>query len=69
MESLQTVLEAVSTVGFPIVISLVLFWYINKKDEQHKEEIKSLKDSLDRNSSILDELKGLITYLVGELKK
>ena len=69
METLEMILEAVNKVGFPIVISLVLFWYINKKDEQHKEEVKSLKDSLDRNSSILDELKGLITYLVGDFKK
>lgn len=65
----DVIISAVSTLGFPIVVAAALFWYITKKDEQHREEIKSLQDSLDKNSSILDELKGLITYLVGELKK
>ena len=61
----QGIIEAVSTIGFPIVMAGVLFWYITVKDKQHAEEIKSLKDSIDKNTSILDELKGLITYLVG----
>lgn len=68
MEVYKMVLEAITTVGFPIVISGVLFWYVTQKDKQHKEEISALKTSIDKNSSILDELKGLITYLVGELK-
>ena len=67
--NIETVIQAVSSLGFPIVVAAALFWYITKKDEQHNEEIKSLKESIDKNSSILDELKGLINYLVGELKK
>lgn len=69
MEIYETIINAITTVGFPIVMAGVLFWYITKKDVLHNEEIKSLKESLDKNSSLLDELKGLITYLVGELKK
>lgn len=69
MEIYETIINAITTVGFPIVMAGVLFWYITKKDALHNEEIKSLKESLDKNSSLLDELKGLITYLVGELKK
>lgn len=69
MDVYQMILDAVKTVGFPIVICGVLFWYITQKDKQHREEIKGLKESIDKNSSILDELKGLITFLVGELKK
>ena len=65
----QEITSIITTVGFPIVAAMALFWYVYKKDEQHREEIKSLKESLDKNSSVLDELKGLITYLVGELKK
>ena len=69
MEIYETIINAITTVGFPIVMAGVLFWYITKKDALHNEEIKSLKESLDKNSSLLDELKGLITYLVGEFKK
>ena len=62
---IQTIIEAVSTIGFPIVMTGLLFWYITIKDKQHNAEINSLKDSIDQNTSILSELKGLITYLVG----
>ena len=65
----ETIIQAISSLGFPIIVAGALFWYITKKDEQHREEIKSLKESIDKNSSVLDELKGLITFLVGELKK
>lgn len=64
----STIAQLITTLGFPIVAAAALFWYVNKKDEQHRDEMNSLKQSLDKNSSVLDELKGLITYLVGELK-
>ena len=64
----NAIAQVIATLGFPIVAAAALFWYVNKKDEQHQDEMKSLKESLDKNSSVLDELKGLITYLVGELK-
>lgn len=69
MEYYEVIINAISTLGFPIIVAGALFWYINKKDMQHQDEMKSLKESLDKNSSVLDELKGLITFLVSELKK
>jgi len=65
----EAIVSTISTLGFPIVVAGALFWYIMKKDEQHRDEMKCMRDSLDKNSSILDELKGLINYLVSELKK
>ena len=61
-------INMVSTLGFPIVVAAALFWYINKKDETHKEEINSLRSSLDRNTSILEELKTLINVITEQLK-
>lgn len=61
-------INMVSTLGFPIVVAAALFWYINKKDENHKEEINSLRSSLDRNTSILEELKTLINVITEQLK-
>ena len=69
MEYYELIINAISTLGFPIIVAGALFWYITKKDEQHRDEMNSLKESLDKNSSVLDELKGLITFLVSELKK
>lgn len=65
---IQVIGQLIASLGFPIVAAAALFWYINKQRESHEEETKSLRDSLDRNTTILEELKGLITYLVGELK-
>ena len=61
-------INAISTLGFPIVMAGALFWYINKKDENHKEEINSLRQSLDRNTTILEELKTLINVITEQLK-
>ena len=58
--------QIIATLGFPIVAAAALFWYINKKDERHAEEIQALKKSLEDNTSILTELKTLITFLVGD---
>lgn len=69
MEYYDIIINSISTLGFPIIVAGALFWYITKKDEQHRDEMNSLKESLDKNSSVLDELKGLITFLVSELKK
>lgn len=66
---IQVISNVITTLGFPIVVAGALFWYINKKDENHKEEIKSLRDSLDRNTNILEELKTLINLVTQELKK
>ena len=61
--------QVISTLGFPIVTAIALFWFLNKERENHNEEIKSLQESINKNTTVLSELKELITYLVGELKK
>ena len=66
---IEVLAQIVTSLGFPIVAAAALFWYVNKKDANHKEEIESLRGSLDKNTSILEELKTLINLLTGELKK
>lgn len=63
----QTITTIISSLGFPIVCCLGLGWWIktitenfNKQLEEtrkdHKEEIKSLKESLDNNTIALTKL-------------
>lgn len=66
---IQVIGQMVASLGFPIVAAAALFWYINKQRESHESEIKALQDSLNQNTTVLSELKELITYLVGEMKK
>lgn len=50
------VLQAVSTVGFPIVCCGALFWYVNKQGEQHKEEMEKMTEALENNTIAITEL-------------
>lgn len=54
----------ITTLGFPIVVCCALFWYINKMSESHKEEINSLRETITDNSTLLHEVKELISALI-----
>ncbi len=57
------IMQAISTLGFPIIVACALFWYINKQNENHKEEILGLRETIQENTNILHELKELIKVL------
>lgn len=46
MENANIVLTAITTVGFPIAMCLILIWYVAQESKNHKEEVNSLKDVL-----------------------
>lgn len=56
----ELLMNFISTLGFPIVVACALFWYINKQNENHKEEINALRNTITDNTTILHELKELI---------
>ena len=39
---INTILQAVTTVGFPIVMCLVMAWYIKTVNESHRKEIENI---------------------------
>ena len=46
----------ISSVGFPIAMCLLIFWYLTKQDENHKEEVNKLKEAVDNNTTVLTKL-------------
>lgn len=46
----------ISSVGFPIVMCLMLYSRMDKQDEQHKEEMQKLTESLNNNTLALTQL-------------
>ena len=48
--------SAISTVGFPIVMCLALFYYIWKCDGANRSQIEKLSDALDNNTSVIAKL-------------
>lgn len=61
----QAIIQAVSTLGFPIVMCAALLYYLNLERESHKEEMESMKEALDRNTVVMTELKEMLSVITG----
>ena len=57
----QGITTIITTVGFPIAVCLILFWYINKIQEQHKAETDKLAEALNNNTLVMQELVGKLS--------
>ena len=57
---MQEVVTALSTVGFPIVMCILIFYYMEKEAESHKQEVDGLKE-------VLTDLKISITQLTDKI--
>lgn len=53
---MDNILEAISTVGFPIALTLILLWYIYDSSNKHKEEIDKMSEALNNNTLALTKL-------------
>lgn len=56
--------QLVASLGFPIVASGALFWFVNKQEDRHKEEMDSVRKTLEENTNVLSSLKELIQIIV-----
>lgn len=57
---MDEIITAISSVGFPIIMSILLFTYLKQQNELHREETNSLKDAI-------TELKIAITTLITKI--
>ena len=64
METYQFIINAITTVGFPIVMCLILFWYVNKQNEAHRGEIESLRSVIENNTNSITKLYEKIDALI-----
>lgn len=51
-----TIMQAISTIGFPIAMCLVLLWYIVDITEKHKTETVQFTEALNKNTLVLQKL-------------
>ena len=54
--NLETIVQIVSTVGFPIAICVALLWYIKEMVKNHKEETEKFTEALNNNTLVLQKL-------------
>lgn len=61
---LEIIMQAISTIGFPIACCIGLFWYLNAERESHKEETAALAKALNDNTLVMQELKTMLKMIL-----
>lgn len=54
------IIQAVSTVGFPIACCCFLLWQNSKQDTYHREQMEKLRTTIDENTKMIEKLAELI---------
>ena len=52
----STISQLISTVGFPIAMCGLMAYYIKYTEDRHREEVGSLRDALNNNTTVLQKL-------------
>lgn len=65
---MDSITQLIASLGFPIVMCLLMFKYMQEESENHKKEVDALKDSLKENTVVLSDLKSMIKTLVEFLR-
>ena len=62
-------IQAIGSVGFPIVSWAVMYTDMEKERISHKEEIASITQALNSNTKVITELKIIIEHFLPEVKR
>ena len=60
------VVTIISTVGFPIAACVALFWQTNEMQKNHKEEMDGVKEALNNNTLVVQNLVDKLSDIVGK---
>jgi hypothetical protein len=58
------IISLISNVGFPVVVCIALFFYMERQNERHQQETDKLNETVQSNTKVLTELCTLIKTLV-----
>lgn len=53
---MEQIANMISNQGFPIVLTLLLLWYIYDSTNKHKEEMEKMSEALNNNTIALTKL-------------
>ena len=53
---MENIVQIVTQLGFPIAMCLLLFWYVTKNDESHREEINKMAEAVNNNTIVMQRL-------------
>ena len=60
---MNEIIQAVSTVGFPIACCCFLLWQNSKQDTYHREQMEKLRETINENTRIIDKLSKIVQRL------
>lgn len=58
----------IGSLGFPIVMCIIMAWYIKDQGEKHMQETKALSDVINQNTIVLESLKQLLQDELGKVE-
>ena len=58
---MDTIIQLINGVGFPIAVSIALFYQNTKQDERYQELTKDLQEVINTNTKTLSELNANLT--------
>ena len=61
--NIEAIIQMISSVGFPIVATLILGYLLLEEKKDHKEEIATLTEAIHSNTLVMTELKLLLTEI------
>lgn len=62
------IIQAVSTVGFPIACCCFLLWQNSRQDEYHREQMEKLRETIKGNTDSINELGKVVQRLAEMIK-
>lgn len=62
----QIIGQLIASLGFPIVACCAMFWMVNKNEERHKDELDSMRKTIEDNTNVLSSIKELIQLLINK---
>ena len=65
---MDSITALITSVGFPIVMCLIMFKYMQEESQNHKSEVDSLKESLKENTVVLADLRSMIQTLINYMR-
>lgn len=67
METGQFIMQAISTVGFPIVVCLIMIWMVYKQNESNSKEQGELRGVIENNTNSITKLYEKMDALIDSL--
>lgn len=62
IDTIQLLGQLIGSLGFPIVMSILLFRHLEKEQESHRDEVNSLKDAI---NDLRVTLAGIRSFMSG----